>query len=146
MYKKHILLRYLMISFLLIIIFNSCSNKYQGTFEVIKYHFSEKKWPCIIKFENKNYFVIDYIRKYNDGKLVAYQGCASEGIYLEDFEKNVKYSKEDDEVKQLLISKKQNQIVFFNNIYNIQSTCKDSVYVKSSDKDEYYIFIGNIPE
>lgn len=146
MYKEHRQLRQLVISFFLIIIFNSCNNKYQGTFEVIKYHLSEKKWPCVVKFKNKNYFVIDYIRKYNDGKLIAYQGCASEGIYTDNFEKNGEYSKEDEEVKQLLISKKRNQINFFNNIYDIQSVNKDSTYVKSPDKDEYYIFIGNIPE
>jgi hypothetical protein len=146
MYKKHRQLCLLIISFFLIITFNSCNNKYQGTFEVIKYHFSENKWPCVVKFEDKNYFVIDYIRKYNDGKLVSYQGCASEGIYTDDFEKNGEYSKEDEEVKQLLISKKKNQINFFNKIYNIQSVNKDSIYVKLLDKDEYYIFIGNIPE
>jgi len=145
MYQKHRQLR-LLILFFLIITFNSCSSKYQGTFEVIKYHLSENKWPCIVKFEDKNYFVIDYIRKYYDGKLIAYQGCASEGIYTDDFEKNGKYSKEDEEVKQLLISKTRNQITFFNKIYNIQRVNKDSIYVKLIDKDEYYIFIGNIPE
>jgi len=146
MYKEHRQLCLLIISFILIITINSCGNKYQGTFEVIKYHLSEKKWPCVVKFEDKNYFVIDHIRIYNDGKLTAYQGCASEGVYTDDFEKNGEYSKEDEEVKQLLISKKHKQINFFNKIYNIQSVNKDSIYVKLLDKDEYYIFVGNIPE
>lgn len=145
MYKKQRQLR-LLIYFFLIITFNSCSNKYEGTFEVIKYHLSENKWPCIVKFEDTKYFVIDYIRKYNDGKLVAYQGCASEGIYTDDFEKKGEYSKGDEEVKQLSISKTQNKIIFFNKIFNIQSVNKDSIYVKLLDKDEYYIFIGRIPE
>ena len=147
MYKgRHRQLRQFAISFFLIIILNSCTNKYQGSFQVVKYHISEKKWPCVVKFENRNYFVIDYIRKYNDGKLIMYQGCASEGIYIDDFEKNGEYSKEDEEVKQLLILKKRNQVIFFNDIYNIQSVNKDSIYVKSPNRDEYYIFIGNIPE
>lgn len=146
MYKEQRQSRQLVISFFLIIIFNSCSNKYQGTFEVIKYHLSENKWPCTLKFKDKNYFVIDYIRKYNDGKLVSYQGCASEGIYIDDFEKSGEYSKEDEEVKNLLISKKHKQIIFFNKIYYIESVNKDSIYVKAADKDENYIFVGNIPE
>lgn len=146
MYKEHRQLLLLVINFLSIIILGACTNRNRDAFEVIEYHYSDQKWPCIVKKEGEKYLVIDNIRKYTDGKLIAYQGCASEGLNYIDFEKNADYNEDDKKVKKLSIFKNKKQIVFFNEVYNIEDVNKDSIFVKSLNKDKYLVFKGNIPE
>ncbi|MFN5774216.1 hypothetical protein, partial [Flavobacterium sp.] len=65
------------------------------------------------------YWVIEYKRRYKDGELIEYEGCASEGKYIEDFRKNNNYSNEDELVKNLSIKRTKKEVIFFNEPYSI---------------------------
>jgi hypothetical protein len=145
MYKEHKRLRQQAISFFLIILLYSCNSSHKGMFEVIKYHKSDYKWPCFLKIQNNKYYVIDNIRRYKDGKLIEYEGCASEGKFVRDFTKSNKYTSEDKKVKKLSIYKKSNQIIFYDEEFQIVQEKKDSVFVKSKSEEKYYVFVGKIP-
>jgi hypothetical protein len=148
MYKEHRQLRQVikLLTVLLIVInFIACTNLYEGDFEVIKYHKSIGKWPCFIKKEKNQYWVIEYKRRYRDGKLIEYEGCASEGLYTLDFQKYADYLNEDKLVKKLSIGRTTKEVKFFNETYPIIKQTKDSVFVKTKIKDEFYVFIGKIP-
>ncbi|MCJ7934543.1 MAG: hypothetical protein MUW56_13160 [Chryseobacterium sp.] len=120
----------------------SCS-KYQGNLTVIKAYAPENGYaPCPLS--NKGIQLnIKNIWKYKKGKLIQSQGCLSEGLYTEDFEKNNQYSNEEEKIKNLSISKSENSINFFNQKYTIVRNSKDSIFVKSGE-DEYLIFVGDI--
>lgn len=148
MYKEHKQL-HLVINILTLVLiainYISCTNSYEGNFEVIKFHTSDGIWPCIIKKENNKYLVIDYKRRYKDGKLIEYEGCASEGLYTLDFQNYTDYLKEDELVKKLSIERSEKEVVFFNESYPIINQTKDSVFVKTKIRDEFYVFVGKIP-
>lgn len=148
MYKEHRQLRQVikLLTVLLIAInFIACTNLYEGDFEVIKYHKSIGKWPCFIKKEKNQYWVIEYKRRYKDGELIEYEGCASEGKYIENFRENNNYSNEDELVKNLSIKRTKKEVIFFDESYPVIKQTKDSVFVKTKIKDEFYLFIGKIP-
>lgn len=130
-----------LISFILF----SCNNGYKGKLEVIKYHISNNKWPCYLKKEVDKYLVIDFKRRYKDGVLIEYEGCASEGKYIEDFTKDISYSKEDELVKVLSIQRTENTVIYFDNRYSIVKQTNDSIFVNTKIKNEYYVFVGKIP-
>lgn len=130
---------------LIAINFTACTNLYEGNFEVIKYHKSDSKYPCYIKIEDNQYLVIEYKRRYRDGKLIEYEGCASEGLYTLDFQKYADYLNEDKLVKKLSIGRTTKEVKFFNETYPIIKQTNDSVFVKTKIKDEFYVFIGKIP-
>jgi len=148
MYKEHKQLRQVnKLLTVLLIAFNfiSCTNLYEGDFEVIKYHKSIGKWPCFIKKEKNQYWVIEYKRRYKDGVLIEYEGCASEGKYIENFRENSNYSNEDELVKNLSIKRTKKEVIFFDESYPVIKQTKDSVFVKTKIKDDFYLFIGKIP-
>jgi hypothetical protein len=84
-------------------------------------------------------------KKIRDGKLIEYEGCASEGLYTLDFQKYADYLNEDKLVKKLSIGRTTKEVKFFNETYPIIKQTKDSVFVKTKIKDEFYVFIGKIP-
>ncbi|HBV17312.1 MAG TPA: hypothetical protein DEB71_18455 [Chryseobacterium carnipullorum] len=123
----------------------SCDNKYKGDFTVVKANYvDDYSYPCIIYNEGKK-LNIDYIYRYKDGNLIDYQGCASEGLYTENLKNYDNYSKEDYKNKNLSIKKINNNVIFFDKEYQIMRKNKDSLFTTSKTKDEYLIFIGNIP-
>jgi hypothetical protein len=130
---------YLISSFLLF----SCSQ-YKGDLTVIKAKYEDVySYPCTIYDQNKK-LNISNIRKYRDGKLIEYQGCASEGLYTENFESNNEYSKDDLEVKYLSLKRIKKHVMFFNKKYEIEREHMDTIFAKSDVKNEYFIFIGNL--
>lgn len=145
MYKKLTQLNLLIYIVIVLISFSSCTNVYKGKFEVIKYHKSDGIWSCYIKKEENKYLVIDFKRRYKDGTLIEYEGCASEGKYIENFTRNNDYSREDKLVKNLSIQRTNKDVIYFNETYPIIRQDGDSVFVKTKSTDEYYVFIGEIP-
>ena len=132
------------ICLLLIGSFVSCKNEYLGNFDVIMCHYSNKKWPCFIK-EDNGYYIIDNILSYKNGKLTSYQGCASEGLFVDNFEENGNYSTEDKQLKALSIVRKGDRVLYFQKSYLIIKERNDSVFVKTEKVGECYVFVGTIP-
>ncbi|WP_126653686.1 hypothetical protein [Chryseobacterium aureum] len=123
----------------------SC-NKYKGDLLVINAYYSKNPLcPSYVYYESEK-LTIENIRRYKNGKLVEYQGCGSEGLYTDNFDGRGKYSKEDEALKQLSISKKGNKIFFFSKEYEAVKESNDTIFVKSKVDDEYLVFVGTIPE
>lgn len=145
MYREHKKLKSLVILISIAFTILSC-NKYKGDFSIISTYYSKNPLcPKYIYYEGKK-LTIENIRKYRNGKLSEYIGCGSEGLYTDDFDKGGKYSKEDEAVKQLSISKKGKKIFFFDKEYEAIKENHDTIFVKSKVENEYFVFVGIIPE
>lgn len=130
----------------------SCESQYKGRLKVYRTHYSKYNWySCAIKHNNK-FYQIDNLLVYDNGKLTEYQGCASEGLYT------IKYKTESivdnyrirdktyGNFSDLDIIKNKKTISFCNELYKIDQQNGDSIFAKSGVDNEYFVFVGNIPE
>lgn len=118
-------------------------SKYEGELTVIETYLPQKEGyvACSINDLSEK-LGIENIWKYKNGKLVQYQGCASEGLYTEDFEKENTYSLEEKKMQRLSIEKNENNVIFFDKKYKIIRINKDSIFTKSNEN--IFVFVGNI--
>lgn len=126
-----------------LIIIVSCNGNYKGDFSIIQADKDFNHSACPVKI-NQDVFYIKNIRKYKNGKLFEYQGCASEGLYTENFSKNNTYSKEDELLKNLSVKRRRYVILYLDKSYKIEKEIQDSIFVKLK-KDEFLILVGKIP-
>jgi hypothetical protein len=125
------------------LLFLSCSQ-YKGELIVIQAKYEDDySYPCTIYYQNKKLNICN-LRKYKDGKLIEYQGCASEGLYTENFESKSEYLKDDIEVEYLSLKRTKKYLVYFDKKYEIEKENMDTIFTKSDLKNEYFIFIGNV--
>lgn len=121
----------------------SCHNEYPGEIQVLSV-LQEDETPCVLLTDGQR-MSISNIRKYRDGKLVEYQGCASEGFYTENLEDRGGYTSQGLLVKNLSLKLAKEQVVFFGDKYEIARRSGDSIFVKNTMENGYLVFVGSIP-
>lgn len=128
-----------------IVFLTCCAGKYKGDFSVIEADKEINYKPCTIAIKG-NKFSINQVRVYKDGILTKREGCLTEGWFTLDFEKDDNtYSNEDEAVKELSISRKIDEISYFDKKYKIILENNDSIVVEES-RGNYLIFIGDIKQ
>lgn len=126
------------------VIMISC-NKYKGDFYIINTYYTTNPLCPKYIFHKGRKLTIENIRKYRNGKLSRYMGCASEGLYTDDFEKEGNYSIEDEDVKNLSVYREGNKILLFSKNYKIINSNRDSLFLEPDKENKYLILVGNVP-
>lgn len=142
---------YLIRNVSILLICFSCGNPNHGDFYVIESYKKNKDFiklysPDCYIYSNKNTFQIENIFHYVDGELKEVIKPSSESLIYDKFDRERGFPKRYEQYKFLSIAKKQNGILFFNNLYSIQFIKNDSIFVKTNKTDKFLIFVGNIPK
>lgn len=151
MLKELSRLSYLLRNGSMLLIFFSCEKSHDGDFYAIESHKKNKDFiklysPDCYIYSNKNTFQIENIFHYVDGELIEVKKPSAESLIYDKFDGERGFPERYDKYKFLSIAKRQNGILFFNDLYSIQFIKNDSIFVKTNKADKFLIFVGNIPK